>query len=298
MNYCVMLLCVQIMHTNIRHFYDTPPEQASMFASKTYWREFFNKHLHLGGRTPKAFWKRIGGVESGRWPHASNQACEVITKPNDAGAGFYIYRFKYDPKTRIYTTMNTDGSLDNIPDTMSANVWEAWVNSTYQNVVVEEYIAPKTGLPIHSLRILTLRVGAESRYLSAALLVAPKDSISTAHCEVQPYRIQKDFAHATCNPDADKKWLGTKIPDMEKMVAECCAMHDKLPPGQIEVSWDILLTDSHPVYLEGNIIPPGCDYKLMIFENDSNMMWFYCTYIKEIKRLEQQAKAAKRRSDY
>ena len=273
--------------TNIRHFYNTPPEQASMFASKTYWREFFNKHLQHG-RAPLGFWKRIDGVESGDWPHASDQSFEVITKPNDAGAGYYIYRFKYDPETRTYSTLNTDGTLDNIPKTMKANVWEEWVKSTYQNVVLEEYIAPKSGLPIHSLRILTLRVGEKSKYLSSALLVAPKDSISTAHCDVQPYQIQDGIVHAICNPDADTQWLGAKVSQMESMVQEWCRMHDRLPQGQIEVSWDILLTDSKPVYLEGNIIPPGCDYKLMIFENDSNLWWFYRTYIQEIARLEQQ----------
>lgn len=284
-NYCVMLLCVQIMHTNIRRFYKTPPEQASMFASKTYWRTFFNKHLQHG-RTPQSFWKRIDGIESGEWPHSASLPCEVITKPNDAGAGYYIYRFKYDPETRTYATLNTDGSLDRIPQSMEATAWEEWVRNTYQNVVLEEYIAPRSGFPIHSLRILTLRVEDESRYLSSAWLVAPKDSVSTAHCDVQPYTILKDRVHAACNPDAESKWLGTTIPQMPSMVAECRRMHDRLPQGQIEVSWDILLTDSKPVYLEGNIIPPGCDYKLMIFEKDRNVWWFYRTYIKEIARLE------------
>ena len=103
---------------------------------------------------------------------------------------------------------------------------------------------------------------------------------------MQPYQIQDGIVQAICNPDAETQWLGIKITQMESMIQECCRMHDRLPQGQIEVSWNILLTDSKPVYLEGNIIPPGCDYKLMI--NDSNLWWFYRTYIQEIARLEQQ----------
>lgn len=37
-------------------------------------------------------------------------------------------------------------------------------------------------------------------------------------------------------------------------------------PAHVHVSWGELLTDHGPVYLEGNLYPPGCDDKRTIFK--------------------------------
>ena len=35
----------------------------------------------------------------------------------------------------------------------------------------------------------------------------------------------------------------------------------------------MIFTEDGPVYLEGNIFPPGCDYKLSIFKKYENYLW-------------------------
>ncbi len=52
-------------------------------------------------------------------------------------------------------------------------------------------------------------------------------------------------------------------------------MHNRLP-AHVQISWDVLLTDDGPVYLEGNVFPPGCDYKLTVFKD-----WENFTFLKD-----------------
>ena len=59
------------------------------------------------------------------------------------------------------------------------------------------------------------------------------------------------------------------------------AMHNALP-GHVEVSWDIMLTDDGPVYLEGNVFPPGCNYKLSIFKKYSNFVYLRDRILSEV----------------
>jgi hypothetical protein len=67
---------------------------------------------------------------------------------------------------------------------------------------------------------------------------------------------------------------------MNAMVNACIAMHNARP-GHVEVSWDIMLTDDGPVYLEGNVFPPGCDYKLSIFKKYSNFVYLRDRILRE-----------------
>ena len=62
------------------------------------------------------------------------------------------------------------------------------------------------------------------------------------------------------------------MPELNDVVETCIGLHNKLP-AHVEVSWDVLLTDDGPVYLEGNIFPPGCDYKLTIFKKWENFRY-------------------------
>ena len=68
------------------------------------------------------------------------------------------------------------------------------------------------------------------------------------------------------------KWEGIPVPELNDVIEACISMHNELP-AHVEVSWDVLLTDNGPVYLEGNIFPPGCDYKLTIFKKWENFKY-------------------------
>ena len=56
---------------------------------------------------------------------------------------------------------------------------------------------------------------------------------------------------------------------MDDVIEACIAMHNKVP-AHVEISWDIILTADGPVYLEANVMPPGCDYKLTVFKKWEN----------------------------
>ena len=70
-------------------------------------------------------------------------------------------------------------------------------------------------------------------------------------------------------PDSPGEWEGIAVPELNDVIEACIAMHNELP-AHVEISWDVLLTDEGPVYLEGNIFPPGCDYKLTVFKDWDN----------------------------
>ena len=73
-------------------------------------------------------------------------------------------------------------------------------------------------------------------------------------------------------PQSDGRWTGIDVPELDDVIEACIGLHNELP-AHVEVSWDVLLTDDGPVYLEGNIFPPGCDYKLTIFKKWENFAY-------------------------
>ena len=72
--------------------------------------------------------------------------------------------------------------------------------------------------------------------------------------------------------NSDAKYTGIPVPEMDSVIEACIHLHNQLP-AHVEVSWDVIFTEDGPVYLEGNIFPPGCDYKLSIFKKYTNFLW-------------------------
>jgi hypothetical protein len=169
---------------------------------------------------------------------------------------------------------------------------EAWIKANYSHAIIESFEQPRSDLARSSLRILTVRFGYQVELLSLALLVAPPNEVSTAHADVLPYivDVQTSRVARPCLPrsdycEAEDAYCNKKIPELHDLIEQCIAMHERISVGQVEISWDIVLTDRGPVFLEGNIIPPGCDYKLMIFENSNNLNYFLSRYLEEIRAL-------------
>jgi hypothetical protein len=51
--------------------------------------------------------------------------------------------------------------------------------------------------------------------------------------------------------------------------------------AHVEISWDVILTEDGPVHLEGNTMPPGCDYKLTVFKKWENFKYLRNKILKE-----------------
>ena len=108
----------------------------------------------------------------------------------------------------------------------------------------------------------------------AVFLPAPEGSNSTAYFDLDTYLM--NYEDSTLGQpirvNSDGKYTGIPVPEMNDMIEACIHPHNQLP-AHVEVSWDVILTEDGPVYLEGNIFPPGCDYKLSIFKKFSNFLW-------------------------
>ena len=121
---------------------------------------------------------------------------------------------------------------------------------------------------------MTLTSTGEAELICAVFLPAPEGSNSTAYFDLDTYLI--NYEDSTIGQpirvNSDGKFTGIPVPEMDGMIEACIHLHNQLP-AHVEVSWDVILTEDGPVYLEGNIFPPGCDYKLSIFKKYSNFLW-------------------------
>ena len=121
---------------------------------------------------------------------------------------------------------------------------------------------------------MTLNVDTEAELIAAVFLPADEGSNSTAYFDLDTHLINYEDSTIgePIRPTSEGRWTGTPVPELNDVIEACIAMHNKLP-AHVEVSWDVILTDHGPVYLEGNIFPPGCDYKLTIFKKWENFKY-------------------------
>jgi len=153
----------------------------------------------------------------------------------------------------------------------------AWILSTYQNAVIEKLERMRAPFPVSSFRIMTLNIDGEAELIAAVFLPADEGSNSTAYFDLDTHLIDYERSQIgqPIRPQSDGRWTGIDVPELDDVIEACIGLHNDLP-AHVEVSWDVLLTDDGPVYLEGNIFPPGCDYKLTIFKK-----WENFTYLRD-----------------
>lgn len=276
-NYCMMLMIVSIMHGNVRSIYKTDPALARTYASKMFWKSYFEENLSENSQYPVTY-----GVIKEHAIDTDVPENDFLVKPLSLGAGYKIHKIMHDKKTSLYTF---DSEYDIGKKEMNRAELKEWLQDEYEDAVLEKYVSPVSSLPIHSLRVLTIKFKDEPELLSCVLLCAPNGSISTAHESVEAYLIDTTTSKVidSCAQYGHDEVIGKKIPQLQSVLEECICLHRKMPRGHIQVSWDIILTDDKPMFLEGNVVPPGCDYKLMIYENRNNLKFFISKYFESMK---------------
>ena len=147
-----------------------------------------------------------------------------------------------------------------------------YIQSLRTDLVIEQWEQPRNPLPVSSLRVLTINTSSQTELLCAVFLPAPEGSVSTAYFDLDIYLINhcNNCIGEPLNPASSRDYCGLAIPEVSTVIDTCISLHNRLPQ-HLEISWDVILTADAPVFLEGNVFPPGCDYKLSIFKNDDNI---------------------------
>lgn len=248
MNYCAMLAIVSVYHTNLRLKYGVSPELAGRYANKDVWRAFFERQLtRADSYTP-----RLHGVVEDHRLVGELPRAPFVAKPQAAGAGYKLVGFHFDAERGVYEA-DDPTYFDARDRTLDAEQLRSWLETNYRSAVLESWETCRSPWPTSSLRILTVRFGPQAELLSLALLVAPEGSLSTAHAEVHAYVIDvtgRRVARPVDEGFAEKeRVVGLEIPELPELIDECLRLHEALPLGHVEVSWDILLTERGAAYL-------------------------------------------------
>lgn len=264
-NYCVMLSLVFSWHGYRQFREGLHPSQAIRHSSKLFWNEFLKRNLPAGHYSTEIVAKVSQGTLSGCLPSTN-----LVVKPISAGAGHRIRSMRWDSDKDLYICDDPE-RIASEAQSYSRDELSRHLEQLGIEMIVERWEIPRQPLPISSLRILTLNVSGKSELICAAFLPAPEGSISTAYFDLDTYLM--NFGESRIGEplrlDSDGRYEGLPIPELPDIIHTCLALHNKLR-GHIEISWDVMLTKKGPVYLEGNVFPPGCDYKLSIFKNDAN----------------------------
>ncbi len=267
-NYCIMLSLVFGWHGYKQRKQRLHPMQANHHSSKLFWNEFFSANLGKGLKPTSILAVVRHGHFSAPLPREN-----IIIKPIAGGAGHKLRSLQWDDSCGVYRCNDIEHPAAD-PRAFTAHELELYIRSQNTNFVIERWERPRRPLPISSLRVLTLNIDGASELLCVAFLPAPEGSVSTAYFDLDIYlidysnsRIGKPIRH-----DSDGKYIGIKLPELNAITTACLQLHNALP-GHIEISWDILLSAEGPIFLEGNVFPPGCDYKLSIFKNDENIKY-------------------------
>lgn len=267
-NYNVMLVTMFTMHSYKQHRMGWSPAQALRHSSKVFWHDFFDKNLPPGHRPTHQYAVIKDGALSGEIPHA-----DFVIKPTKGGAGHYLRTFQWDEAAGVYRCEDVERGPDE-PDTRTPEDLAEWIHETYVDAVVERMERMREPFPTGSFRIMTLNVDRKAELIAAVFLPAPEGSNSTAYFDLDTHLV--DYEHSSVGqpirPQSEGEWTGIAVPELNEVIEACIAMHDELP-AHVEVSWDVMLTDDGPVYLEGNIFPPGCDYKLTVFKDWENFAY-------------------------
>ncbi len=267
-NYNIMLATVFTLHGYKQAKSGLHPAIALKHSSKMFWNEFFHAHLPEGHRPTKVFATLSAGRIRGEIPRAN-----LIIKPTAAGAGHKLRSMIWDRDKEVYVC-NDPERLPTERHTYTPDQLVIHLKEAYTEALVERMEVVRVPLPVSSIRVLTINISGQSEFLCGAFLPAPEGSCSTAYFDLDTYLFNYDDSSVgiPIRANSDGRFQGLPIPELGEIIEACLAMHDHLP-GHIEISWDVLLTEDGPVYLEGNVFPPGCDYKLSIFK--TNEKWSY-----------------------
>jgi len=195
---------------------------------------------------------------------------DLIIKPISAGGGHRLRSMRWDEDSEFYRCNDPERRMDEAA-TYTQRELQHYLESAGVDYMVERLETTRDPLPTSSIRVLTLNVDGKSELICAAFLPAPDGSVSTAYFDLDTYLFdyERSSLDMPLHASSDGRYKGVPIPELQDVVRVCLEMHDLLP-GHVEISWDVMLTDRGPVFLEGNVFPPGCDYKLSIFKSDEN----------------------------
>jgi hypothetical protein len=264
-NYCIMLSLVFALHGFRQHQRKTHPAKLSQHSAKTFWNGFFTAELPAGHYPTRLEASCIKQRFSGKLP-----PCDVIVKPDTAGAGHRLHLLRWDATTGLYAIDRAAGASNELGK-LTREELQDWLCRQPLDMIVERAERPRAPLPVCTLRILTLFSGPRPELICAVFIKAPNNSISTALFDTDVYL----FDHETCTigaplaTDSNGALTGSALPEMQSVIDNCLRLHARLP-DHVQISWDVIPTARGPVYLEGNVFPPGCDYKLTVFKDDAN----------------------------
>ena len=267
-NYCVMLALVFSLHGYRQRCHKVHPAKLAENSSKSFWNHFFKAHLPAGHYPTRQVLTCRQGQTTGRLPRQ-----DIIIKPDSSGAGHHLQAFRWNETSGRYEC--SDRELKNPqglklkPDELMQHIRSAGVD-----MIVEHLEQPRTPLPVCTLRVLTLYIDDQPELICAAFLPAPAGSASTAYFDLDTYLVDMQTNRITepLSPRSNGRLTGTRLPELGDIVRTCLHMHSQLRE-HLQISWDIVPTAKGPVYLEGNVFPPGCDYKLSIFKNTTNFRY-------------------------
>lgn len=267
-NYNVMLITMFTMHSYRQYQKGWGPEKALQHSSKIFWHDFFEEHLPEGHRATVEYAIIVDGHIRGEIPKD-----DIVIKPTAGGAGVFLRTMTWDEAHGVYRCNDPEQPRDEKRAYTPAEL-VSWIEGFYDGGVIEKLERTREPFPVSSFRIMTLNVTGEAELLCAVFLPAPEGSNSTAYFDLDTYLM--NYEDSTIGQpirvNSDGKYTGIPVPEMDGIIEACISLHNKLP-AHVEVSWDVIATEDGPVYLEGNIFPPGCDYKLSIFKKYSNFLW-------------------------
>ncbi len=264
-NYNVMLVTMFTMHSYKQHQMGWSPAQALRHSSKVFWHDFFERNLPEGHQSTLQHGVIANGVIKGEVPFG-----DFVVKPTKGGAGQMLRTIMWDADDQLYRCDDPEKS-DEEPDQWTRDEMVAWLEDTYGEAVIERFERMREPFPTGSFRVMTLNVDKEAELIAAVFLPAPDGSNSTAYFDLDTHLVDYETSSVgrPIRADSDGRWEGIAVPELDEVIEACIAMHNELP-AHVEISWDVLLTEHGPVYLEGNVFPPGCDYKLTVFKDWDN----------------------------
>lgn len=267
-NYCVMLALVFMLHGYRQRQLGFSPAHAAAHSRKKFWHDFFAAELPCGHLATRQDATCTSGVINGELPED-----DLIIKPDAAGAGHQLHYFRWRASRGTYRCIEPKTTAWG-PRELTRLELRSMIQHARSDLVIERAERARPPLPVCSLRILTLFTDDRAQLICAALLLAPDKSISTAYFDTDTYLLdyKKSRVGIPLAPNSKGRLTGTALPEMHTIIASCLAMHNKLRE-HVQISWDIIPAARGPVYLEANVFPPGCDYKLALFKNDTNFRW-------------------------
>lgn len=274
-NYNVMLVTMFTLHSYKQYKMDWDPSMAIKHSSKIFWNDFFSENLPEGHRATIEYAVITDGRINGEIPKDS-----FVIKPATGGGGNYLRTMTWDDEAGVYRCEDPEKPADEA-STYTPEELKQWINETYHGgsrtrAVVEKLERSREPFPVSSVRVMTLNPQDKAELLCAVFLPAPEGSNSTAYFDLDTHVMDYDGdvmkIGRPIRPHSEGKYTGVPVPEMHGVIQACLDMHNKLP-AHVEISWDVILTEEGPVYLEGNIMPPGCDYKLSVFKRWENYQY-------------------------